>query len=243
VDRPLLHSAGSRLLQSPSEWERRNSYLSQTLADLADHYLNRATGRGLDIGCDDGSMADVIHARTELKMWGVDPRVGSEIKPYSQLGAVLVEGRAESLPFPDSHFDLALLANVYEHIPPDLRMTSLGEINRVLTKGGILMGQLPNPRFPIEQHSRLPFMGYLPAVVREKYWRLSPVTWKSRFWYPVTMKEFKRTAESAGFETVLIRKFTYPADVIPSSIRWLARLLENPIRAMSYAWQFVFRKN
>lgn len=230
------------MLQSTSEWETRNSYMSNTLIELVKYYVRPITRRGLDIGCADGVVADAVKASTRLTMSGVDPL--QKTRTISPGGSELLPGLANHLPFPDSYFDCAILANVYEHILPNLRTPSLKEIRRVLIKGGMLIGQLPNPRFPIEQHSRLPLMGFFPRSVQLRYWKIAPVKWKpsAQFWFPVTIGELTDRTNELHFERVLIRKFGYPAEVFPVSLRWLANLLENVIRCYPFAWQFVFQK-
>jgi SAM-dependent methyltransferase len=152
----------------------------------------------------------------------------------------MTHGVAHAIPFSDESFDCVVLANVYEHIEPDLRDASLREIRRVLAPGGILVGQLPNPYFPIESHSRLPFMGWLPYRAQLFYWRLSPVPWDHDF-YVVTVRDLRRRAERMGFETLLVRKFNYPPAAIPESLRWAARLLAKTMEVVPWSWQFVFR--
>ena len=150
-------------------------------------------------------------------------------------------GKANDLKHPDGSFDAAVFANVFEHVFPEERLGSLSEIFRVLRPGGIVAGQLPNPYFPIESHSRLPFMGWLPVSVQKKYWKLAPVPWEHDF-FVVTMKHLRSTASDAGFETVYVRNFNYPPEVIPTSVRWAARALERPMRRLPWAWQFVLRR-
>ena len=232
-------SVWSNLLQSKGEWATRNQVLAETLAELIVKHVRQNTHRGLDIGCQWGAITDEMARRTSLTWYGVDP--GLNEPRLSPNGAELFPGWAHQLPFPDSHFDCVVLANVYEHISPDQRSASLAEINRVLTEGGLLIGQLPNPYFPIESHSRLPFMGWLPYRMQLWYWRLAPVEWKHDF-YVVTIKDIRKRAENLRFMTVDIRNFNYPVDVIPSSIRWLARLAKWPMQIFPWAWQFVFEK-
>ena len=112
---------------------------------------------------------------------------------------------------------------------------------RALKPGGVVVGQLPNPYFPIESHSRLPFMGWLPVRAQKVYWRLAPVPWEHDF-YVVTIKHVRRDAEAVGFEIPLTRRFNYPPEVVPASVRWAARALERPMKLMPWAWQFVLRR-
>lgn len=46
-----------------------------------------------------------------------------------------------ALPFPDQHYDLILCNHVLEHIPNDRK--AMGELYRVLKKGGTLIAQVP----------------------------------------------------------------------------------------------------
>jgi SAM-dependent methyltransferase len=153
----------------------------------------------------------------------------------------LVPGRADSIPFPDQSFDVALFANVYEHVFPGDRVTSLEEIRRVLIPGGVVVGQLPNPYFPIESHSRLPFMGWLPVRMQKVYWKLAPVSWEHDF-YVVTIRHLVKTADAVGFETLHVQNFNYPPEVIPKSVRFVARVFDRPLQRFPWAWQFALRR-
>src|SRR5258708_23667902 len=189
--------AGRGLLMSTKEWETRNHVLSSTINELIRNHIEARTFRGLDLGCQKGALIDTfVESLANFEWVGVDPAIE---EPYrSSKGAELFPGWAHQLSFPDSHFDCVVFANVYEHVAPEQRLASLAEIDRVLAKGGILVGQLPNPYFPIESHSRLPLMRWLPRRIQLIYCRLTPTPWKHDF-YVVTIKDLKRKAETLGF--------------------------------------------
>lgn len=231
---------GSQLLQSEEEWAARNAILSRCLADLVDEYVAPGATDGIEVGCQGGALTDQMGKLTRVPTWtGIDPAVAE--KTVTEHGCVLHPGRASRLEFPDAKFDVVLFANVFEHIPPEERDISLREIFRVLKPGGVVVGQLPNPYFPIESHSRLPFMGWLSPKWQRRYWKLAPVSWGHDF-YSVTMKHLTQSAQAAGFDIVHVRNFSYPLEAIPHRVRWIARLLQRPMRYLPWSWQFVLTR-
>jgi SAM-dependent methyltransferase len=226
-------------LQSKENWAARTAALAGSLSQLIHDHATPNSTRGLEVGCQRGAVVDLLDEYTDLQWCGVDPKIDATTK--SPRSIPLFHGWAHDLPFADLNFDCVVLANVFEHIEPSLRLNSLIEIRRVLRKGGILVGQLPNPYFPIESHSRLPFMGWLPRRLQRVYWHLSPVDWDHDF-YSATIRHLQRCAGAANFQTVLIRRFNYPLAAIPDRLKPFARLLDRAISLMPWSWQFVFRK-
>ena len=228
----------AHLLQSEEEWAARNAILSRQMADLINQYSAQGATDGIEVGCQHGALTEQMKRLTHVPTWtGIDPVLKEET--VTDNGCTLHPARASGLHFRDGTFDVALFANVFEHIPPGERDVSLREIYRVLKPGGVVVGQLPNPYFPIESHSRLPFMGWLPTKWQHRYWKLAPVSWEHDF-YVVTMKHLKQTAQRVGFDVVHVGNFNYPPEAIPRSVRWAACLLERPMRYVPWSWQFVF---
>ena len=231
-------AVGRGLLPSPEEWATRNRILAATLAGLINEHAPHSTDRALDVGCQWGVLLESLARQTTFRWWGADPLV---MRHLSRAGHELVPGVADDLPFADCVFDCAVLANVYEHIDPARRDASLAEIRRVLVPGGVLVGQLPNPHFPIESHSKLPLMGWLPPAVQDKYWSISPSRRGIGF-HSVMVGDLRRRAVAAGFEPVVIRPFNYPPEAAPQSVRWLVRVAGIPMRVVPWSWQFVLRR-
>jgi SAM-dependent methyltransferase len=232
---------GKGFLQSDEEWDARNLELTTSISKLLSQHARLTSRRALDVGCMQGELTDRYGAGLALDWYGIDPDIEKENR--SKGGAFLNKGFAHNLDFPDKYFDCIVFANVYEHIPPNLREMTLSNLYRVLAPGGILVGQIPNPYFPIESHSRLPFLGYLPRTAQRWYWRLTPTGWdfeKAHF-FSVTKVNLRRIAEMQGFHPVLIRNFNYSLKAIPSSVRWAAALHAR-LGYLPWAWQFVFRK-
>jgi SAM-dependent methyltransferase len=231
-------SGTTDLLQTSEEWGARNRVLSETLTTLIRVHAPANAKAALDVGCQNGATTDRYSALTDLDWTGVDPVISEPRR--SEDGNALLPGAADRLEFPDGHFDVVMLANVYEHILPDRRVASFREMHRVLADDGVVVGQIPNPYFPIESHSRLPFMGWLPMRAQKAYWHLAPVEWEHDF-FVVTPKHLRRDAASGGFEPAMVRKFNYPLEVIPERVRGVARALQRPMRRFPWAWQFVLR--
>jgi len=225
-------------LQTDEEWDVRNRVLSETLTELIREYAPPGATRALDVGCQGGVPTDRYAKLTELDWVGIDPAL--EEPRLSPDGHQLKPGFSDKLEFPDEAFEVVMLANVYEHIFPDRRVASFEEMRRVLTPDGVVVGQIPNPYFPIESHSRLPFMGWLPVRAQHLYWKLSPAPWEHDF-YVVTTKHLRRDAAAGGMRVDFVRKFNYPPEVIPKKVRGIARALERPMRIFPWAWQFVLR--
>jgi len=230
---------GKALLQSPEEWGARNRILGHHMGLLISSHVRPTTSQALDLGCQTGELIDILAPQTGLRWRGIDPNIKETT--LTAVGAEIRHGWGHEIPFPDGTFDCVLLANVFEHVDPPYRQRTLKEIRRVLSPSGILVGQLPNPYFPIESHSRLPFMGWLPVRAQKAYWRLSPVAWRHDF-HVVTIGGLRREAEQAGLVTVLARNFNYPLEAIPHRVRPVVRLLRRPMQRVPWAWQFVFRR-
>ncbi len=205
---------------------------------MVNEYAPAGTGRALEIGCQWGPFLDSLAPLTAKRWWGIDPVVG---RHFSRGGFELDYGLADDIPAADATFDCVVLANVYEHITPSQRDASLVEMRRVLIPGGVVVGQLPNPHFPIESHSKLPLMGWLPRRAQNIYWKISPAR-RGEGFYSVSVKDLARRAVAAGFDVSLVRDFNYPPEAAPSSVRWLVKRMRRPLKLVPYAWQFVLRR-
>jgi SAM-dependent methyltransferase len=117
----------------------------------------------LDVGCGDAGLAAY---GPELAITGVDR---SARPAYVNGRRRFVQADAAALPFDDGVFDIAHSNSVIEHIvdPADRRRFAR-EIRRV---SGRYFVQTPNRWFPIEPHSLLPFVHWLPRTWGARLWR------------------------------------------------------------------------
>jgi len=240
-----LRTVGTALLQSEDEWSSRNRFLARSICDLANVVRSADATSGLDVGCQEGALTDRYAEGTGLDFCGIDPIITEP--RTTAAGRRLLPGVADDLPFPDDAFDVIVFANVFEHIRPERRAASLRELARVLRPDGAVVGQLPNPWFPIESHSRLPFMGWLPERAQVRYWRFSPTPWgrapgsKEGIFYSATTRHLRTAAGAAGLTLDHLERYNYPAAAIPERLRPIARLAAGPMRVVPWAWLFVLR--
>jgi SAM-dependent methyltransferase len=117
----------------------------------------------LDVGC---GHAGIATYGPELAVTGVDR---SAYPGYASGRRHFVQADAAALPFPADAFDIAHSNSVIEHIvdPDDRRRYAL-EIRRVSRRYFV---QTPNRWFPIEPHSLLPFVHWLPRTWGARLWR------------------------------------------------------------------------
>lgn len=118
----------------------------------------------VDVGCSELGLAAFA---PQMRITGVDrvPRPGYEAERRR-----FVQADATKLPFADGAFDIAYCNSVIEHVvDPDSRRRLAGELHRVARRYFV---QTPNRWFPVEPHSLLPLVHFLPRALGRRLWRL-----------------------------------------------------------------------
>jgi demethylmenaquinone methyltransferase/2-methoxy-6-polyprenyl-1,4-benzoquinol methylase len=158
---PVAHAPHLPLTDYYRTEQDRQAYLRKIFDDTAPDYdriesmLAWGTGKGyrrdaliraglkpgmkvLDVGVGTGLVAAqaCLLAGDAALVTGVDPSPGMMAAGKLPASLVLVEGRAESLPFPDNHFDFLSMGYALRHIS-DLSV-AFAEFQRVLKPGGRL---------------------------------------------------------------------------------------------------------
>lgn len=95
----------------------------------------------LDVGCNDGAMMQLLKDSKGCDVTGVDVSE-TALALAKEKGLNVINADAQSLPFPDETFDVAILREVLVHIHTPI--LALKEIRRVLKKDGILLGSAPH---------------------------------------------------------------------------------------------------
>ena len=131
------------------------------LAEYVPGLKNRSI---LDLGCGRGSF--LVSAASEgahitgLECSEAYRQIANRTLAERDLSALIVAGRGEEIPLPDSSFDFINVNEVFEHTEQPKLM--LHEMNRVLSPEGMVYLSIPN-RFGIkDQHFHLYFLNWVP---------------------------------------------------------------------------------
>jgi ubiquinone/menaquinone biosynthesis C-methylase UbiE len=104
-------------------------------------------GKGLDLGCGDGHLMDIIVSSVghrELIGVDIDPSETSLARKRNLYQEVFT-APGDQLPFPDGSFDFVFSNSVLEHIKPIDAV--IGEVSRVLRPEGCFLFTVPGPNF------------------------------------------------------------------------------------------------
>ncbi len=99
----------------------------------------------LDVGCGAGFSLMKAYSELECEIQGIDPEPGAHGVGRFTDGLwkerPIIQGTAESLPFPDASFDIVYSSHVLEHVNSEKQ--ALQEMKRVLKPGGVLIIGMP----------------------------------------------------------------------------------------------------
>jgi len=125
------------------ERERGRGY-HQLIDDLEVGLVERY-GRGasvLEAGCGTGLILDRVAGFAD-EAWGLDLSSGM-LGHARERGLRVVQGSVTDLPFPDERFDVVYSFKVLAHV--ERIREAMGEMTRVLRRGGYLLAEFYNPR-------------------------------------------------------------------------------------------------
>lgn len=98
----------------------------------------------LNIGVGNGAL-ELLAAIKGVDIWSLDPseRAIDRLQQSLRMGEKAQAGYSQSLPFPDSHFDVVVMSEVLEHLDGAVLEETLDEVHRVLRAGGLFIGTVP----------------------------------------------------------------------------------------------------
>jgi SAM-dependent methyltransferase len=103
--------------------------------DFVRHYRLNASSRVLDVGAAKGFlMRDLMSVCPGIQVFGIDISAYALSNAESACKGRLCRATAQSLPFADKEFDLAISINTLHNLDENDCITALGEIQRVAKK-------------------------------------------------------------------------------------------------------------
>ncbi len=210
-----------RIVETTVDWVRRRARGQRAQVFLQSFQLQE-TARILDLGSEDGSNIASILACTRVSPSNVyiaDIDEAVVRRGHEKFGFIPVQiPESGTLPFDDGFFDIVYCSSVIEHVTvPKAEIWSLlsgskfkreawrrqmafaSEIRR-LGKGYFV--QTPYKWFPVESHTWLPLVGYLPRRVLVPVIRMSNRVWikgTAPDWALLTFKEMRALFPEALF--------------------------------------------
>lgn len=194
--------------------------------EVLEHADLRSGQRVLDLGC--GWAYGTHWARTlGCRVSGID--LGHDQLSWARrampdgAGLGLVRTNARQMPYADATFDRAYSVEMMEHVFRPDRPRVMGEIARVLKRGGRVAISTPNSASPIEVAKRVVMRW--PALRR----RLpsacfpeasdDPGTYHPyRYHHPLTLDELRHGLESAGFRVLGAKQFLWIFKTLPDAL-------------------------
>lgn len=106
--------------------------------------VGRAGAKVLNIGVGSGIFEREAINRS-LDVYSLDPSPVSieKLRKELGLGQKAQAGYGQDMPFESGYFDTVVISEVFEHLTKEITGQTLAEINRVLKKGGKIIGTVP----------------------------------------------------------------------------------------------------
>lgn len=164
----------------------------------------------LDCGCGEGFYTMILSELYNCSVYAVDYDEELVETAKKRIGArpniVFQKGDISHFSFPDNTFDKIILTEVLEHIPDDKR--AIGEIYRVLKKGGVVGITVPNHNYPFlwDPMNKIREWLGLGHFNPDNHFLAGIWSMHLRLYYP---DELKSLIESAGFRLDKMENLTH----------------------------------
>jgi len=184
----------------------KNGY--QTITPLLDE-INKSGKKikMLDLCCGWGEYV-VNFCSKGIDCFGIDisadPFKGLTLARENGLPPHFIQGSVDDLPLRSNIFDIACSFSALEHIKSPQKM--FNNVYRILKPGGFFFITFPNPLRPVDGHTLLRFVPYLPHKMAELYVKLRKKRlWNDNWdvWYHKQYQVYS-WARKAGFKNIIV---------------------------------------
>ena len=194
-----------------------------------------AGGRVLDVGAAQGlyvaALCEAGYAAVGAEPWAQARRVSELIAEHTSQPLTIVDGTAESLPFPDGAFELVLATSVMEHTADPAR--AVAEAHRVLRPGGGFYFWTTSILCPRQSEiRRFPAFPWYPDRVKKRLMTWAATSRPALIGYAATpaLHWFSpawvhRLARTAGFAEVYERWDLHRPSELSPTRAWAFRLV------------------
>lgn len=122
---------------------------------------------------------------------------------YPAVNALKYDGKR--IPFIDNEFDICWSNAVIEHVGD--RAAQIGFLKELMRASKAVFFTTPNRYFPIEVHTRTPFLHFLPKPLFDSYLRLVGKSWAAgSYMHLLGRSDLREVLESAGAKASLIHR-------------------------------------
>lgn len=148
-----------------------------------------------------------LHARKDINFQVPEEAIALKNKQaskrYPQLEIVTYDGN--NFPFKDKYFDICWSNAVLEHVGDvDEQIFFLKEIKRVSKQAFITT---PNKYFPVEVHTRIPLLHFLPKKVFDRFLHFIGKGWAAdEYMYLLSLSDLCKRLKAAGINKYKIIK-------------------------------------
>ncbi len=166
--RVFLHQAEGTQYWDSLWWSHTDVDHFGPFVEMVGRHLDLRGARVLDTGCGSGGLLIALAQAGATELIGVelDPNVAglAELRTQTLPSVRILTEDASLLDLERDSFDLVASVHVVEHVKaPD---SYVATIARLVRPGGRVLLACPNRFWPIEPHSTLPLVNYLPKHLR-----------------------------------------------------------------------------